>query len=359
MPLPLLDPLSRRGLSLVREGPYAGADVTNARRFGLGVQLIAFPVAVLLSIFFPPTVTIGAAGWAVLAALGVPLTLGAVWTARARGAATFASLLSSAYVAAAGVGLLQWLAGGWSAPYHHLFLPLMLVVALVHPPTRALPFVAAVQLAILSPLVIGGTDGRVADVLVADALWSLIAIVCTAVMAGVRRQRALLLAGHETAVDEARRDALTRLENRRSFDETIERALARAAATESPLTLAVGDLDAFKSVNDRHGHLVGDRCLQEVGVALLTARRLEDRVFRWGGDEFAVLIESASEAEADAVCARLEDEVAASVSTPDGRAVRITFGWAQDDGHGDAGGLVARADDALLARKRRASRQAA
>jgi diguanylate cyclase (GGDEF)-like protein len=357
--LPLIDPLSRRGLSLVREGPYTGADVTNARRFGLGVLLLAFPIVAAMSAIFPPTDGIGAAGWIIVAGLAVPLLVSVVLVARVRGAAIFQVLLASAYICAVGVGALQWLAGGWDTPYHHLFLPLLLVVALIHPPARTIAYLAFAQCCLLAPVVLGGTHGRAADIGVAATMWSLIALFCTFVMAGVRRQRALLMAGREAAVDEARRDALTHLENRRSFDETIEQALARAAATGAALTLAVGDLDRFKAVNDRHGHLEGDRCLQEVAVALLTARRIGDRVFRWGGDEFAVLIEGASEVEAHAVCARLEDEVAASVSTPDGLPVQVTFCWAQDDGSGDGATLVASADVALLARKRRRPAQAA
>jgi diguanylate cyclase (GGDEF)-like protein len=357
--IPLIDPLSRRGLSLVREGPYTGADVTNARRFGLGVLLIAFPIVVVLAVLFPPTAAVGPAGWTVVGVLAAPLGASIILVARVRGAATFHVLLGSSYMCAVGAGVLQWLAGGWQTPYHHLYLPLMVLVALIHPPSRTATYLLFAEVSLLAPVVVGGTHGRASDIAVGSTMWILIALFCTFLMAGVRRQRAQLLAGHEAAVDEARRDALTHLENRRSFDETIEDALTRANTTAGALTLAVGDIDHFKSINDRHGHLEGDRCLQEVAVALRTARRVGDRVFRWGGDEFAVLLEGASEVEARAVCARLEDEVAASVSTPDGKPVRITFGWAQEDGAVDGACLVARADAALMARKQHRPRPVA
>jgi len=84
-------------------------------------------------------------------------------------------------------------------------------------------------------------------------------------------------------------DPLTGLPNRRAFDRFLEEELKRAERYGYPLALAVMDLKGFKQVNDRLGHAVGDLALIKVAEALQRERRNGDRIFRWGGDEFAVL----------------------------------------------------------------------
>jgi diguanylate cyclase (GGDEF)-like protein len=246
----------------------------------------------------------------------------------------------------------QWLAGGWATPYHQLFLALVVAAALIHTGRRAAVHTAWVVAMTLAPAAYGEVHGRIADVVVALGLWVFIAAFCSSVMVETRAQRATLLDNRDVAEDEARRDAVTGLENRRSFDETIEQALEHARDTGEALTLAVGDLDRFKAINDVHGHLAGDACLRAVADALSAAAREGDRVFRWGGDEFAVLIAGADRAAASAAAARLEAAVAASVRTPDGAPVTLTMGIAQDRGLRGADALVAEADEALLAGKR-------
>lgn len=97
-----------------------------------------------------------------------------------------------------------------------------------------------------------------------------------------------LIRMHRRAVNLATRDALTGLGNPTEFREELDRALALATRHGEPLSVAVVDLDDFKLVNDRKGHRVGDRLL--VGLAeLLCGGRPEDRAFRIGGDEFALI----------------------------------------------------------------------
>ncbi|WP_022798618.1 diguanylate cyclase [Thermus islandicus] len=84
-------------------------------------------------------------------------------------------------------------------------------------------------------------------------------------------------------------DPLTGLPNRRAFEQTFLEELKRAERYGYPLSLAVLDLTGFKKLNDRLGHAVGDLALRRVAEALLGERRNGDKIFRWGGDEFAAL----------------------------------------------------------------------
>jgi len=84
-------------------------------------------------------------------------------------------------------------------------------------------------------------------------------------------------------------DPLTGLPNRRAFDGAFLEELKRAERYGHPLSLAVLDLKFFKKLNDRLGHAVGDLALRRVAEALLEERRNGDKIFRWGGDEFAAL----------------------------------------------------------------------
>ena len=88
-------------------------------------------------------------------------------------------------------------------------------------------------------------------------------------------------------------DALTGLYNARAFRSRYGRLLERAARTGAPLSLLLIDVDHLKSVNDRHGHTTGNKVLMHVANALREAKRAEDSAARWGGDEFAILLEGA------------------------------------------------------------------
>jgi diguanylate cyclase (GGDEF)-like protein len=100
-------------------------------------------------------------------------------------------------------------------------------------------------------------------------------------------------------------DPLTQLPNRRAFMRELERGVADALESDSPLALVVLDLDGLKELNDRHGHAAGDDCLVRIGRLLRTELRPHDRPFRIGGDEFAILLPATSVQGADEVTARL------------------------------------------------------
>jgi diguanylate cyclase (GGDEF)-like protein len=91
----------------------------------------------------------------------------------------------------------------------------------------------------------------------------------------------------------AMQDGLTSLGNRRYFDEQIKRAMHQANRQHKQVGLLVGDLNKFKAVNDTHGHHVGDEILIHFADALKASIRDSDSVFRFGGDEFAIIVEDA------------------------------------------------------------------
>ena len=102
------------------------------------------------------------------------------------------------------------------------------------------------------------------------------------------------------------RDPLTDLENRRAFDIRIRDEVVRAHRQKYPLFLAMIDVDHFKSFNDTMGHPAGDRLLREVADIMSTCvRRKVDLVFRYGGDEFAIVFPHIDRAQAEAVGRRL------------------------------------------------------
>jgi diguanylate cyclase (GGDEF)-like protein len=115
----------------------------------------------------------------------------------------------------------------------------------------------------------------------------------------------------ESARREADCDALTRLANRGMFDRELERALDLAALTGEETTLVLVDVDHFKAVNDEHGHRIGDEVLKAVAKELVrTFPRRNDLVARYGGDEFAVILQHATADDAVRLLRRLMGRLA-------------------------------------------------
>jgi len=100
-------------------------------------------------------------------------------------------------------------------------------------------------------------------------------------------------------------DPLTDVFNRRYFDEILSKEVSRADRTDSNLSFLFIDMDNFKSVNERFGHLVGDRLLNDVAQVLTATFRKSDAIVRYGGDEFVVLLPDTNETQAERAYERL------------------------------------------------------
>lgn len=151
------------------------------------------------------------------------------------------------------------------------------------------------------------------------------------------------------------RDPLTGLHNRRYLEETMNRDLSRANRYGESLVIAMIDVDHFKSVNDVHGHAVGDRVLQQLADVLLTNVRSSDLVCRVGGEEFVAVMANATMSGASERAKKWTTAFAArAIEGSDGTDVRctISIGLAQYRGGEPFSDCLRRADQALYAAKR-------
>ncbi len=123
----------------------------------------------------------------------------------------------------------------------------------------------------------------------------------------------------------ANTDALTNLANRRFLIEQLQREFARAKRYRRPLSLIYLDLDGFKSVNDKFGHLVGDEMLRSAALSMRAILRSTDLLARIGGDEFAVLLPETSVKDALGVAQKLRRALEASAASLDVEIPALTF----------------------------------
>ena len=145
-------------------------------------------------------------------------------------------------------------------------------------------------------------------------------------------------------------DALTGLHNRRYFHETLARECARAHRYERKLSLIVFDLDDFKEVNDRIGHLAGDTVLAEAAERVRDVVRTADIACRVGGDEFAVILPESSLDDADQLYRRIQNAIS-SRPLGQGGKLYLSAGVAELRAEDDPVAFFQRADDALYRAK--------
>lgn len=151
-------------------------------------------------------------------------------------------------------------------------------------------------------------------------------------------------------------DDLTGLFNRRAFDSRLVEEVSRADRYDVPLSLIMLDLDGFKEINDRHGHLAGDALLRAVGVLLKTVLRATDIAVRYGGDEFAVVLPGTPKTDAWAVAEKIRISLAGlAADSGEGRSVgtTVSIGVASyGEGRSEPTALLQAADAALYLAKR-------
>ena len=318
-----------RAYFVPREDSYAGGDLDNAQR----LSAVLWTVLVLLTVAIlpvrPPMEPTTASGWAIVAiliALGVILAI----QAHRRRIASWSRLLATGYAVVAGISLVQWVTGGLGVPYERLLLLPVAFVATTQPPRRMVVFLGAVLIALLLPFIYDGWDAQwAAGSLATFVLWTGLAIGGNLLMRGVRAQRLSHAAEQAEARQEARIDSLTGLPNRRAFDELLLAEMARARRLDLPLSVAMVDIENFKEVNDRWSYSEGDRCLRQAAQALRAGLRQPDFCFRWGGDEFAVILSGTPAADAEPIAARLRVEVAERCKRPDGAPIRVRLAAAE------------------------------
>ncbi|HUA73860.1 MAG TPA: QsdR family transcriptional regulator [Solirubrobacteraceae bacterium] len=145
-------------------------------------------------------------------------------------------------------------------------------------------------------------------------------------------------------------DPLTGLFNRQALTVRAQELIAQARVSGLPLAVLMGDLDEFKRVNDRHGHHVGDAVLRDVAATLRATLRTFDYIYRYGGEEFVILLGGTDEARALATAERVRDAIGAS--HPAGLRMTMSIGVTVGDGvDGDFEELLIAADRALYRAK--------
>jgi diguanylate cyclase (GGDEF)-like protein len=170
-------------------------------------------------------------------------------------------------------------------------------------------------------------------------------------MSAIRAQRLAHAADEAAAREEARLDALTGLHNRRAFNEALADEMKLARRLDIPLSVAMIDIVNFKEVNDRWSPTEGDRCLREVAAALGDALRDPDQVFRWGGDEFALILTGTAASSAGALRERLSLVVSSACMRPDEGPIAIRFAVAEVQGDETPEEVVEMAGLAMTAAK--------
>jgi diguanylate cyclase (GGDEF)-like protein len=168
------------------------------------------------------------------------------------------------------------------------------------------------------------------------------------------RLAALCLQDHEaieTLLSDAHLDGLTGCVTQANLLRELRREIARSDRHQLPVSCAFIDLDHFKRVNDRYGHLHGSRVLASIGAVLRAGIRSEDTIGRYGGDEFVLLLPNTDETAAGELAERLRSEIATTAINLPHEPVDASIGVAQWQPGSPADALLAAADEGLLAAK--------
>ena len=159
---------------------------------------------------------------------------------------------------------------------------------------------------------------------------------------------------YRVATQSALRDPLTDTGNRIAMDQTLTREIELSRRHLQPLSLLMLDIDHFKQINDTHGHSAGDDVLKAVAASIKNQLRNVDMVFRFGGEEFLILLSNTSREAAALVGERLRNAAQAEEYVADGRSIELTvsLGCSTLLPGESAESLLRRADNALYVAKR-------
>jgi diguanylate cyclase (GGDEF)-like protein len=173
----------------------------------------------------------------------------------------------------------------------------------------------------------------------------------------LQAQQQLLAEANQKLAQLAATDDLSGIGNRRSFQTHIEHEFSRFVRYGAPLSIALLDVDHFKPYNDAFGHLAGDELIRQVGQLLRQSLRETDTVFRYGGEEFVLIMPNTDAAQASASVERIRASfdawawpnrpvtVSAGVATAQAASIGRDESWSVEQ-------LIARADKALYASKK-------
>lgn len=151
------------------------------------------------------------------------------------------------------------------------------------------------------------------------------------------------------------KDALTSLLNRRYLPVVLKHEVTLAMEHELPMTVAIIDIDHFKGINDNWGHMVGDRAIKHVAELLSDNIRSSDYIFRYGGEEFLLVLVETGVSEAFTILDRLRKKISQLAFNVGGDTqipITASIGYAVHSGHPDYNLLLRDADNALYAAKR-------
>lgn len=329
---------------------YAGAVIEISQRMTGGVAVICGLVYLLLLVVASPPIE--SSGWPLaLAAVGATLFGGAL-ALRRPGWLSWDRMAAIQWVGLAALLGLIWLTGRAESSFASLIVLWMVLFAACHPPRRAIVFISAAALAFLVTVILDGGASWSVGALGTQLFASIfMAVVANAWVVSIRRDRLTRMRSEQRATSLARVDQLTGLANRRAFDEELAALSAGMTIEGGALSVVVVDLCRFKEINDRFGHLAGDACLRQIGETIRGAVRADELVFRWGGDEFTVLLPGAGAEVAHQLSARLRAAIAESCRDPHGAPIEIVCGTAAITGDMDPAELVRAADIELLAGK--------
>lgn len=150
------------------------------------------------------------------------------------------------------------------------------------------------------------------------------------------------------------KDSLTQLLNRRFIPTIMRREISLALHSRRPFTLAMLDIDYFKQINDSYGHNTGDMTLKNVAAVIYEHIRSSDYVFRYGGEEFMILLVESDESQASIILETLRKKIAElriAASMTESFSITVSIGVAEYDYHPDYKQLVDKADRALYLAK--------